>query len=89
MGQLTPGVSYVYEHVNGVTYAREHGAPVNTRFEIGRTYERTKLDKELAREILWKDIHRTAESNEALQKALDRCIILYNLIKENGNKEKA
>ena len=85
MGTLTPGASYVYEHVNGVTYAREQGAPVNTRFEIGRTYERTKFDQELAREILWKDIHRTAEDNPSLQRALEQCIIIYNLIKENGN----
>jgi hypothetical protein len=89
MGRLKPGVSYTYEHVNGVTYAREHGAPVNTRFEIGRTYERTKFDEELAKEILWKDIHRTAEDHVTLQRALEQCIIIYNLIKENGNKEKA
>ena len=89
MGRLKPGVSYTYEHVDGITYAREHGAPVNTRFEIGRTYERTKFDEELAKEILWKDIHRTATDNVTLQRALEQCIIIYNLIKENGNKEKA
>jgi hypothetical protein len=89
MGTLKPGATYVYEHVNGITYARESGAPVNSRFEIGRTYTRTKFDEELAREILWKDIHREATDNPVLQKALDHCIMLYYLSKENGNKEKA
>lgn len=88
MGTLKPGASYTYEHVNGITYAREHGAPVNTRFEIGRTYERTEFDKQLGKELLWKDIHRTAEDHVTLQRALEQCIIIYNLIKENGNKEK-
>jgi hypothetical protein len=89
MGTLKPGVNYTYEHVDGITYAREHGAPVNTRFEIGRTYDRVKMDEEHAKEILWKDIHRKAENNVPLQKAIDQCIIIYNLIKENGNKEKS
>ena len=83
MGTLKPGVSYVYEHVDGITYARESGAPINSRFEIGRTYKRTKFDEELARELLWKDIHRTAEDNITLQRALEQCIIIYNLIKDN------
>ena len=87
MGTLKPGATYTYEHVDGITYAREHGAPSNTRFEIGRTYKRTKFDEELRRNLLWKDIHKVAETNEALQRALEKCIIIYNLIKENGNKE--
>jgi hypothetical protein len=89
MGTLKPGATYVYEHVGGITYARESGAPINSRVEIGRTIKRKQFDEELAREILWKDIHRSAEANPALQKALEHCIMLYHLGKKNGNKEEA
>ena len=36
MGSLTPGAKYIYEKADGITYAREVGAPHNERFEIGR-----------------------------------------------------
>ena len=38
METLKPGVNYIYERVNGVVYAREFGAPPNTRFPIGWDY---------------------------------------------------
>jgi hypothetical protein len=84
MEQLKPGARYVYEHVDGVTYAREQGAAPNTRFEIGRTFGKSKFDQELAHELLWKDIHRSAKTNPMLQKALESCIMIYYLGKENG-----
>ena len=38
MGTIKPGVNYIYERVDGVVYAREFGAPPNTRFPIGWDY---------------------------------------------------
>ena len=38
MGTLKPGVNYIYERVDGVVYAREFGAPPNTRFPIDWDY---------------------------------------------------
>jgi hypothetical protein len=38
MGTLKPGVTYVYERVDGVVYAREFGAPPNTRRAVGWNY---------------------------------------------------
>ena len=32
----------------------------------------------------WNDVLRAAETNPALQEALDRAIIIYNLSKQNG-----
>jgi len=87
MGSLTPGTTYVYEHVDGVTYARESGAPVNTRVEIGRTIERTAFDRELRETLIWKDIHLAAKTNPTLQAAIDRVKIIYHLSKRNGNSE--
>ena len=79
MGSLTPGVKYIYEKADGITYAREFGAPPNERFEIGRDYQRFLKD-ELR---LWEEIVRAGRTNQALQQALDRVKILYHLSKDN------
>ena len=80
MGSLKPGAKYIYEKGDGITYAREFGAPHNDRFEIGRDYQRY-LQDELR---LWEDIVRAGRTNQALQAALDRVKILYHLSKNNG-----
>jgi hypothetical protein len=80
MGSLTPGATYVYEKADGITYAREFGAPHNDRFEIGRDYRRY-LQDELR---LWEEIVRAGRTNQALQEALDRVKILYHLSKDHG-----
>ena len=82
MGTLTPGAKYIYEKANGITYAREFGAPHNDRFEIGRDYERFLKD-ELQ---LWEEIVREGRTNKALQDALDRAKIVYHLSKDHGKK---
>jgi hypothetical protein len=82
MGNLTPGAKYIYEKADGITYAREFGAPHNDRFEIGRDYERFLKD-ELR---LWEDIVREGRTNQALQDALDRVKIVYHLSKDHGKK---
>jgi hypothetical protein len=80
MGNLKPGAKYIYEKADGITYAREFGAPHNDRFEIGRDYERFLKD-ELR---LWEEIVREGRTNEALQNALDRVKILYHLSKHTN-----
>jgi len=82
MGNLKPDATYIYEKANGITYAREFGAPHNERFEIGRDYERFLKD-ELR---LWEDIVREGRTNEALQAALDRVKLVYYLSKDHGKK---
>lgn len=85
MGSLKPFASYVYEKVNGITYAREQGK--TERIEVGRDYVRTEFDKELAETLIWKDIFREAKNNPALQDALEKCKIIYYLSKDNGNSK--
>jgi hypothetical protein len=80
MGSLKPGAQYIYEKADGITYAREFGAPHNERFEIGRDYQRFLKD-ELR---LWEEIVRAGRTNQALQEALDRVKILYHLSKDHG-----
>jgi len=80
MGRLKPGATYVYEHADGVTYAREQGAPASERFEIGRDYNRIFNDEMR----VWKEIIQTGQHNSALQEVLDRAKLLFYLSKENG-----
>ena len=82
MGSLKPGAKYIYEKGDGITYAREFGAPHSDRFEIGRDYERFLKD-ELQ---LWEDIVREGRTNKTLQAALDRVKLVYHLSKDHGKK---
>lgn len=86
MGTLKPGATYIYEHADGITYARESGAPPSERFEIGRTLKRKSLDEDLQEDKLWGNIRRAAETNNVLQEAIDRVKILYELSKKDGQK---
>ena len=84
MGQLEPGAKYIYEHYNGVTYARKFGEPHSARFEIGRTYESEISDRQEFEDKLWHDIRRAASDNTELQEAIERVKIIYYLSKNNG-----
>ena len=77
MSKLKPGATYIYEHADGVTYAREAGAPISSRFEIGRSVGRIDLDEHNE----WIKIRDEAKTNPALQKAVDRVKMLYKLSK--------
>ena len=82
MGSLKPDATYIYEKADGITYAREFGAPHNDRFEIGRDYQRFLKD-ELRH---WEDIVQEGRTNQALQDALDRAKLVYHLSKDHGKK---
>lgn len=84
MGKLEPGASYVYEHYNGITYARKSGDHPSQRFEIGRMWSREQADRQEAEDKLWHDIRRAASHNTELQEAIERVKIIYYLSKNNG-----
>ena len=81
MGRLKPGASYIYESPDGglTTYAREIGAPIESRVMIGQSWEA----KELVEQRLWNDIYKHRSQNTALQSAVEQCIIIYKLSEEN------
>ena len=86
MGSLKPGATYIYERVDDVVYAREQGAPPESRVAVGWDYDPANnpgLSK-IRHEFLWSQIFEEAKHNPALQKALDQCIIIYNLSKDHG-----
>jgi hypothetical protein len=75
MGTLKPGATYIYEYADGITYAREHGASPEERFEIGRDSGRLDLDEH----NLVIAMRQAAKTNPAVRKALDRAILIYRL----------
>jgi hypothetical protein len=81
MEKLKPDTQYIYEHADGITYAREFGAEPSTRKIIGMTVEKRTLHDEIMDAKLWGNIKRAAQDNPALQKSLDQCILLYKLTK--------
>jgi hypothetical protein len=98
MGTLKPGATYIYERVDGTVYARESGQDPSTRKEIGYNWDpttgvRSKVDvrtpdgrplhDHIMDSKMWGEIRREARTNPALQKALDRVIMIYRLSKDN------
>jgi hypothetical protein len=83
MGTLKPGATYVYERADGVIYAREFGADPQTRFVVG--YESGKdydpVRNNIKENQLWHEIRSAAETSPALQEALDRVKVIYELSK--------
>lgn len=78
MGRLKPGATYIYEKANGVTYAREMNAPASERIAIGWDYEYRKQERLQE----WNQILEAAERNPALQEAVDRVKVLYELSRD-------
>lgn len=83
MGTLKPGATYIYERSDGVIYARESGAPAESRRIVGydslQDYERLTGVKD---DKLWNEIRRAAKTNPTLQDALDHAMMIYTLSKE-------
>ena len=82
MGQLRPGVTYIYERDGDTVFRRESGAV--EREVMGydyRTSDGKPLHDHLMDSKLWGDIHRAAKTNPTLQDALERAIMIYRLSK--------
>jgi hypothetical protein len=84
MGTLKPGATYVYERWDGIIYAREIGTKPSERFVVG--YESGKeydpVRNEIKENQLWHEIRLAAETNPALQEAMNRVKVLYELTKD-------
>lgn len=77
MGSLKPGATYIYERDKGTIYAREFGS--SERKVIGWDYNTEKSLGTLSDNRLWTDVLKEAETNPALQQAVERVILLYKL----------
>ena len=88
MGTLKPGAKYVYERTGDEVYAREFGEADRTligytHIADTRTADGRPLHDHITESKMWGDIRRMAPTNPALQKALDRVIMIYRLSKDN------
>jgi len=82
MGTLTPGATYVYERNGDTVFRRESGSL--EREVVGydyRTSDGRPLHDHMMEDKMWGNIRRAACTNPALQDALDRAIMIYNLSK--------
>jgi hypothetical protein len=82
MGTLTPGATYIYERNGDTVFRRESGSL--EREVVGydyRTSDGRPLHDHLQEDKMWSNIRRAACTNPALQDALDRAIMIYNLSK--------
>ena len=77
MGNLKPGATYIYESSDGgeTVYAREMGAPPESRIMIGQSW----LAKQQIEKRMWAEIYDKRNQNTALQHAVEECIIIYKL----------
>lgn len=77
MGTLKPGATYIYESPDGgkSIYARESGT--TERKLIGYQYD-------LFEDVNWYEIALHARQNPALQKVLERAIMIHKLSKDYG-----
>jgi hypothetical protein len=87
MGSLKPGATYIYERNGDEVYAREFGETDRTLIGYdhkpdARTNDGRPLIEHIRESKMWGEIHREAKTNPALQKALDRVIMIYKLSKD-------
>jgi hypothetical protein len=89
MGSLKPGAKYMYERSGVEVYAREVGQTdrqligYEHKEKIEIDYKGRPLYEQLLEDKMWGEIRRMAPTNPALQKALDRAIMIYRLSKDN------
>lgn len=81
MGNLKSGKAIIYESPdNGETvYGRYIGE--SNRWVVGQSTNAQVRVNSINEDKLWGEIRRAAKSNPALQKALDRAIIIYQIVK--------
>ena len=79
MGSLKPGATMIYEHVGGITYAREFGQ--TQRRVVGLDLDSASHSDQALEIAEWVDILAAAKASPALQDAVDRVKVLYNLSK--------
>jgi len=79
MGNLIPGQTLIYEHANGITYARYRDPPHNKipRWEIGRDVECESLGYNDFR-----NMQRMARGHEGFKDAWETMLTQYYLLKD-------
>ena len=79
MGTLTPGVTYIYEHVDGRIYAREFGQ--TERKLVGYTHGQEEKQQRRYYMNEMNNVLAMCEQDPAMKELLDKLFVLYNLKK--------
>jgi hypothetical protein len=77
MSKLEPGAAYIYERNDTKIYARKIGE--TERILIGEDYLLDTHQRRMALSKEWMPILEAAEHNPALQDALERAKVIYEL----------
>jgi hypothetical protein len=80
-GRFEPGATYIYERDGSKTYARKMGE--TERILIGEEYALDINRRRIEIADDWVPIVEAAEHNPALQDALDRAKLVYELSKQD------
>ncbi len=86
MSNFKQDTTYIYEHADGVTYARKPGAAPADRFEVDRTLRKQTSGQILKEEVLWSKIRNAAKENKTVQDALERVLLVYYLSQTQSTK---
>ena len=83
MGKLRPGASFKYEKHGPYTISTDKETDERSivGYDYSQTYETTR--DHMQEDKFWGDLRREAQTNVALQRALDRAIMTYRLSKDN------
>lgn len=87
--KLIPGEALIYEHADGVTYARYRDAPHNKipRWVIGgHPASVARATGQFLDQASWKELCDLTLEYPTLKKQLDKTINLYYLIKDDKSK---
>ena len=77
--EFNPGVTYIYESVNGRIYAREFGSTERQIVGYDSSYQHTAERRYYMNQM--NEILTMCESDSAMRELLDQLFVLYNLKK--------
>jgi hypothetical protein len=77
MGNLNPGVTYIYERAGGIIYAREFGS--SERKIVG--YDAHNSPEQLRTKEQINDILQMCETDPGMKQILEQLFVMYNLKK--------
>lgn len=82
MGQLRPGASFEYRKIEDMTIAidKDTGERIIVGYDYSQDYATTR--EHMLDDKFWGELRREAKTNVALQRALDRAIMIYRLSKD-------
>lgn len=85
---MTGNARLIYESPDGgeTVYSREVGQLPSERKLHYESNNKVSLREQIKEKALWHKILLEGKTNPTLQKALEQCIIIYNLSKDNGSK---